>query len=114
MKISSNSKYKSLPPLAELTLPDFVVLYGVNGAGKTHLLQGLTNPQVKNILDDNGAPLSRRKFVDTNNLAPNDSTVISWDNLKQSPLNLWNNLSNYKQNKQNNPLLLLFITKQAT
>ena len=103
MKISSGAKFKSLPPMQELILPDFVVLYGVNGAGKTHLLQGLTNPQLMNITDDNGTPLSRRKFVDTSNLAPNNSTAVSWDTLKQSPLNIYNIFNGYKQNKQNNP-----------
>ena len=62
--------------MQELTLPDFVILYGVNGAGKTHLLQGLTNPQLTNITNDIGAPLSRRKFVDTSNLAPNNSQLL--------------------------------------
>lgn len=103
MRISSSSKYKSLPPIPELALPDFVVLYGVNGAGKTHLLQALSNSQLMRIIDDNGVDLIRRKFVDTNILAPNNSSVVSWDNLKQFPLNAYNLYNGYKQNKQNNP-----------
>lgn len=103
MRISSNSRYKSLPVLPEIHLPDFVVLVGVNGAGKSHLLQVLSNTQLTSITDDNGQQLAIRKLVETNTLAPNNSPVVSWDNLKQSPINATNLFTGYKQNKQNNP-----------
>lgn len=103
MKISSTSKFKSLEPIQELELPDFVVLYGINGAGKTHLLQVLANQNVTSVIDEMGISLPRRKFVDANTLAPNNSTVVSWDTLKQAPLNALSWFNSYKQNKQNNP-----------
>ena len=103
MKISSNSRYKSLEQFQEFQLPDFVVLYGINGAGKTHLLQVLANQNVTRITDDSGADLPRRKFVDANTLAPNNSTVVSWDTLKQAPISALSWHTSYKQNKQNNP-----------
>ena len=63
MKIFSNTKFKSIPPLQEITLPDLVVLYGVNGAGKTHLLKALSNKDVTKIVDENGSHLDKRKWV---------------------------------------------------
>lgn len=41
MKIELNRSYLSINELECPTLPDFTVLSGQNGAGKTHLLQAL-------------------------------------------------------------------------
>ena len=103
MKISSKAKYKSLPPLSNLSLPDFVVLLGVNGAGKTHLLKALADANFTTIVDQNGSHLQRRKLVDANTLAPNDAVIITKELAKQSLVDAYNLLHGYKSNKQNNP-----------
>ena len=42
MKIKVIQPYKSIKSLPEISLPNFVVLTGINGSGKTHLLEGIT------------------------------------------------------------------------
>ncbi|MEJ8569286.1 AAA family ATPase [Elongatibacter sediminis] len=41
MKLSLHASYRSLDTLAAVDLPPFTVLTGVNGAGKTHLLEAI-------------------------------------------------------------------------
>lgn len=103
MKISTNAKYKSLAQFQNLDLPDFVVLYGVNGAGKTHLLQALSNVNITTIINDSSEHLAIRKLVNTNTLAPNDSAIVSWESIRQGPINANNIFTQYKQIKQGNP-----------
>lgn len=38
--------YKSLTPFGTIDLPDLVVLSGENGAGKSHLLQGIAETRI--------------------------------------------------------------------
>ena len=41
LKIQLLKKYKSLVPPIDIELPDFTIITGINGVGKTHLLTGL-------------------------------------------------------------------------
>ena len=53
MKIIWNSRYKSIDTLmveAE-DLPDFTLLSGLNGTGKTHLLEGIADSSNENCLE---------------------------------------------------------------
>ena len=43
MKIKFIVSYKSINSLPGINLPDFTILTGVNGAGKTHLLEGISS-----------------------------------------------------------------------
>ena len=43
MKIKLIEEYKSISSLPDINLPDFTVLTGINGAGKTHLLEGISS-----------------------------------------------------------------------
>ena len=42
MKIEVVRQYKSIKSLPDISLPDFTILTGTNGSGKTHLLEGIT------------------------------------------------------------------------
>lgn len=46
MKLTFNSKYLSIDQFNEVDLPDFVVLTGINGSGKSHLLEAIENKSV--------------------------------------------------------------------
>jgi len=46
MWLQLDQVYKSLTPFARIDLPDLVVLSGENGAGKSHLLQGISETRV--------------------------------------------------------------------
>ena len=51
MKITITNKYKSISKNLTFELPDFSVITGKNGSGKTHLLEALSNDKYSNILD---------------------------------------------------------------
>lgn len=57
MKISFKSNYKSIEHFDEVNAPDFVVLTGVNGSGKSHLLEAINSNAV--VINDSNA----RKIV---------------------------------------------------
>lgn len=46
MRIKASTRYLSIEPFAEVELPDLTVLVGLNGSGKSHLLQGLKAGQI--------------------------------------------------------------------
>lgn len=54
MKIKLKSEFKSLKTLDDVELPNFVILTGVNGAGKTHLLQAIHHKAA--VVELNGIP----------------------------------------------------------
>ena len=46
MKLKQNQQYLSITNFAPVELPDFTVLTGGNGAGKTHLLEAISKGNV--------------------------------------------------------------------
>ncbi|MGO4822043.1 MULTISPECIES: AAA family ATPase [unclassified Flavobacterium] len=100
MNLSLPNKYKSLDPFT-LILPDFVVLTGLNGAGKTQLLTAITNNHLNVI--ENGLELNPKKYVTGQTLAPNDSAIVTREQLNVNTQNIWNQYNDYLKNKQSNP-----------
>jgi predicted ATPase len=47
MKLSFVKPYKSITSIPNIEIPDFVVLTGVNGAGKTHLIEAIENGSIQ-------------------------------------------------------------------
>ncbi len=47
MKLKFNDKYLSIEQFDTVEIPDFMVLTGVNGSGKSHLLEALKNKKVE-------------------------------------------------------------------
>ena len=94
MKISFNKPYKSIRQFANLELPDFVVLTGVNGAGKSHLLEGLENGS----LSIEGVPPNElhgakpiRRF-DGNSLVTQDTGTFSGAQITSELAGYWENI----------------------
>lgn len=73
-KLTFASVYKSIKSLAPVDLPDFVVLTGRNGSGKTHLLEALKNGHVKSSLTTNHD--TEVLLYDWNNIIPKDTGVF--------------------------------------
>lgn len=63
MKYKLEVGYKSLEPF-ESELPDFVILTGVNGVGKTQILQSLQNAISKIITDGTLVPSHKIKYIE--------------------------------------------------
>lgn len=106
MLINSNATYKSLEPIQPpIGLPNFVVLSGLNGAGKSQLLAGINQNLI--ILSENNQRLQPVKFVDHSTLAPNDSVTVLYENLRKASQHILTQFENYKKNKLTIPALTL-------
>ena len=109
MKLTLTAKYKSLTPFI-IDLPDFTILTGINGAGKTHLLSGLATGVIQ--LTDNGVVINTPngktcKYVSSHSLTPNDSAVITREQLNGNIQNLWNQYNQFLQAFRQQPQTLL-------
>lgn len=93
MKITLAKPYKSIMAFAETEVPDFVVLTGINGAGKSHLLQAIET----GALTLEGVPFNQparniRRF-DWTNMVPNDTNPITAIQTKTEKAQLWSQFS---------------------
>jgi energy-coupling factor transporter ATP-binding protein EcfA2 len=80
VKLELHSKYRSIKSLKPVDLPNFTILTGVNGSGKTQLLEAIS----KNFISIDGIFDSGLiRLFDWNNLVPNDSTPVSFSQLNQ-------------------------------
>jgi ABC-type branched-subunit amino acid transport system ATPase component len=97
MKLTFIRHYKSITAFPEIELPDFIVLTGVNGAGKSHLLEAVEGRAVRinNIeLDDKTRPIRR---FDWTNLVPKDNGTFSLYEIAHEKNTLWNEIFQYVQ-----------------
>lgn len=85
MKITINKKFKSLIAGKGVELPDFCVLTGKNGSGKSHFLESLTQSGVASIYDENGKvyKVSDVKYIPFNGLDPKIDAECNLENLNQ-------------------------------
>lgn len=77
MKLTFVKPYKSIISFPEIELEDFVILTGVNGAGKTHLVEAIENGsvQIDNITVNNQTRPIR--LFNWTNLVPNDTGAFA-------------------------------------
>jgi ABC-type branched-subunit amino acid transport system ATPase component len=103
MRILFIRKFKSVTALDSIELPDFTVLTGVNGAGKSHLLEALENGslQVEGVHTNqpNGSRPIRR--FDSNSLVPQDTGPFSAAQISQEQTNFWNEISQHREQQLN-------------
>lgn len=85
MRIKINKTFKSLIAGKEVELPDFCVLTGKNGSGKSHFLEALTQNGVASIYDINGAAYNSAdvKYIPFNGLNPQKEEACNYDNLNK-------------------------------
>jgi predicted ATPase len=72
MKLSFHLPHLSIQSLPTIDLPSFTLITGVNGAGKTHLLQAIHAGHVRTDVAPN--PKQDIRFFDWTNLAPNNTS----------------------------------------
>lgn len=102
MKISIINKYKSID-LCEFELPNFTVLTGKNGSGKTHLLEAMSDNNTSKI-EVEGKLVKNIKYIGFNGLNPNiveqcDPTTIT-QFIKQFWSEFYNQKKKYLNSKQ--------------
>ena len=88
MKLSLVCPFLSLVDLPNQDLPDFTVITGVNGAGKTHLVKALSSGAAVADIAPNSAQDVR--LFDWTNLAPKNEGAFSSETLRQERVNLYN------------------------
>jgi AAA domain, putative AbiEii toxin, Type IV TA system len=98
MLLQSEVAYKSLEPFQPpIELPNFIILSGLNGGGKSQLLVAISQNNIR--LIENNQPLKPIKYVGHNALEPNNSIVVSPDTLSQpikDLVNLYNAFRNHR------------------
>lgn len=102
MHIRIKNKHKSIQSGVEFDLPNFTVLTGKNGSGKSHLLETISTNGLSEIMD--GQDVMRTiKYIKFNDLNPQFQEEISEDDVKNSWRNTWNQLNQYLQSYRRNP-----------
>lgn len=102
MHIIVNTDHKSIKSGVEFNLPDFTVLTGKNGSGKSHLLEVISTQGESAVLDGERT-LSTIKYIKFNELNPQFQEDISEDDVKNSWRNVWNQLNNFVQSYKSSP-----------
>jgi predicted ATPase len=94
LKIILNKKYKSLNPPCEFELPEFSVITGKNGSGKTHLLEAIADSKISQVFK-NGVSIRNIKYIGFNGLNPVIAESCDPLTLTQFTKDTWNVYSNY-------------------
>ncbi len=103
MHIKIKSQYKSLKPGKEVELPDFCILTGKNGSGKSHFLNSLTEQNIADVtIDSNIIPLDKIRYIEFNGLNPKIQQSCSKDSINQKITDFWNRLSQMQNNINRN------------
>lgn len=101
MHIKIKDQHKSIRNGVEFELPNFTVLTGKNGSGKSHLLEAIsTNRQSE--VTDGPKVLGTVKYIKFNDLNPQFQEDISEEDVKNSWRNGWNQLNQHLQNYRRN------------
>lgn len=98
MQIKITQKHKSINPPCDFEFPDFSVLTGKNGSGKTHLLEAIADNQKSQVLV-NGNIVKNIRYIGFNGLNPNIQETCDPQTIIQHIKNTW---TNYHQAIQNN------------
>ena len=88
ISVSINRKYKSLNVVPPFELPDFCVLTGKNGSGKTHLFQAMTNRQMTAVHID-GVHTISVNYIPFNGLNPVVGADCNYRNLLDEQKSCW-------------------------
>lgn len=70
MQIKIDKKYRSIDSQSEFELPDFAVITGKNGSGKTHLLEAISRRNISTV-EINGQIIQKVRYIAFNGLNPN-------------------------------------------
>lgn len=97
MKINIRKNYKSIKYQPEFELPDFVVLTGKNGSGKSHLMEAMSNSEFCTVTN-NGNVLGIIKYIPFNGLYPIVNTDCNYLDVVNLRKRAWEQLNYQIQN----------------
>lgn len=103
MKIKIIQKHKSINPPCEFELPDFSVLTGKNGSGKTHLLEAMADNRKSEVFL-NKVLVKNIRYIGFNGLNPNIEESCDPQSIVKHIKNSWTNYNKQaKRYKQSEP-----------
>ncbi len=100
MQLSFVKTHLSITSFPIAILPDFTLITGLNGAGKSHLLQAILSGAVATDVATPNTPTQDIRLFDWNSLVPQDTGAFASESLRQESENLRNNLTSWKQHGQ--------------
>lgn len=108
-KLSFSSIHKSITGLNEIELPNFVVLTGKNGSGKTHLLTAIMEGKIlSSLVTDRSSDV---RLFDSTSIIPSDTGIYD-PSAQQSLKSNWFNILE-TQRVQNFPSLQQYVIDQG-
>lgn len=105
MKIKVAQEFKSIKSLNDAELPSFVIITGLNGAGKTQLLQAISSK--KAFIEIDGKTASNTKMFSAG-LGEIANNTFYGSKLERYCIALQNKISNYFHHKTNSPQLTYY------
>jgi energy-coupling factor transporter ATP-binding protein EcfA2 len=97
MKITLKADHKSIKERINFELPNFSVLTGKNGSGKTHLLEALANKDLTDVIV-NGTKIQNARYIPFNGLNPNIQENCDPDTITKHVKNVWKQFQQAKTN----------------
>ena len=96
MKVFVQAQYKSIPAGLSFDLPNFSILTGKNGSGKSHLLEMMANQQCSTVTSD-GVRMTNIFHVGYNGLNPQIEERCDPAQLVQNAANWWGQVNSIAQ-----------------
>jgi len=92
MQISFSASYLSINSFPTIDLPDFCLLTGLNGTGKSHFLQALQAGSLRADCAPNQGPNNQNevRLFDWNSLVPQDTGIFMSENLRNERVDAFN------------------------
>lgn len=97
MQLTYYRIHKSVKSFDTVDLPDFTVLTGLNGSGKTHLLEAIANGAIRTNVIEQGKENTQVRLFNYTNLTPNDSHAVTSHNILHERDTIWEEISHHIQ-----------------
>lgn len=95
MQLSFASSFLSIKEFPSITIPNFTLITGVNGTGKTHLLRAITEGRITVDIAPNRP--NDVRFFDWTNIVPNDSGMFDGHGIIQETNSYFDQFFAYQQ-----------------
>lgn len=98
VRLVFNQSHASINVFPNIDLPDFTLITGPNGVGKSHLLQSIHMGRIKSDLAPNQSPQDQThiRLFDWSTLVPQDTGYFSSENIRGERHNLFNSFNNLR------------------
>lgn len=101
MNIEILQEWKSIKSGGTFSLPDFTILTGKNGSGKSHLLEMMTQSTHISVRNDSGIVLQNIKYIPFNGLNPNIVDSTTYNEIISKKNQEWNYLQQQLEELKN-------------